>query len=291
MALTIRPMPGAAPIGAEITGADLSRDADDQTFGQIEDALHEHLVVVVRDQKLTPEQHINFSRRFGALADHVMSPYVLPGHPEIYVVSNIIENGKPIGVADAGPKWHSDFCYRARPSRCSLLYAREVPVVDGKPRGDTLFSNTAAAFEALPGKMQQNLIGLKAVFGLTHSYEQRIKEGSNLLPLTDEQKATAPDVIHPVIRTHPYTGRKGIYACELNTSSVVGLPDDESRQLLAEIYAQVARPEFVYRHAWQVGDLLIWDNISAQHRAISKDYALPYRRHMHRTTVRGHAAF
>jgi len=291
MPLTIRRMPGDAPIGAEITGVDLSQDADDETFGQIEDALHEHLVVVVRDQKLTPEQQIRFSRRFGALADHVMSPYVLPGHPEIYVVSNIVENGKPIGVSDAGPKWHSDFCYRARPSRCSLLYALEVPVIDGQPRGDTLFSNTVAAFEELPSKMKQNLIGLKAVFGLTRSYEQRIKEGANLLPLTEEQKATAPDVIHPVIRTHPYTGRKGIYACELNTSSVVGFADDESQHLLAEIYAQVARPEFVYRHKWHVGDLLIWDNVSAQHRAISKDYALPYRRHMHRTTVRGHVAF
>ena len=117
MALTIRPLLGDARIGAEIVGADLAQDSGDDTFGQIEDALHEHLVVVVRDQQLTPEQHVSFSRRFGVLADHVLSPYALPGHPEIYVVSNIIENGKAIGVADAGPQWHSDFCYRARPSR------------------------------------------------------------------------------------------------------------------------------------------------------------------------------
>ena len=112
MALAIRQMPGNATIGASVVGADLARDADDATFGQIEDALHEHLVVVVRDQKLSPEQHIRFSRRFGVLADHVLSPYALPGHPEIYVVSNIVENGKPIGVADAGPQWHSDFTKR-----------------------------------------------------------------------------------------------------------------------------------------------------------------------------------
>ena len=177
MTMTIRRLPGGSPLGAEITGVDLSQEADDATFGPIEDALHEHLVVVVRDQKLTPAQHIRFSRRFGALADHVMGPYVLPGHPEIYVVSNIIENGKPIGVADAGPKWHSDFVYRARPARCSLLYALEVPVIDGIPRGDTLFSNTVAAFEALPAAKRQQLEKLKAVFCFTRQYEQRIKIG------------------------------------------------------------------------------------------------------------------
>lgn len=291
MALNIRPFPGDARAGAEIIGVDLAQDDSDDTFGQIEDALHEHLVVVVRDQKLTPEQHIRFSRRFGVLADHVLSPYALPDHPEIYVVSNIIENGKAIGVADAGPQWHSDFCYRARPSRCSLLYALEVPVVDGVPRGDTLFSNTTAAYEALPERTRRRIDGLQAVFSLTQSYEQRIKGGANLLPLTAEQKAKAPDVIHPVVRTHPYTGRRGIFVCELNTKNIVGTSEDESRALLDELYTQVARPEFTYRHQWRTGDLLIWDNIAAQHRAISKDYALPHRRRMHRTTVRGHAAF
>lgn len=291
MTMTIRRLPGGAPLGAEITGVDLSQEADDATFGPIEDALHEHLVVVVRDQKLTPEQHIRFSRRFGALADHVMGPYVLPGHPEIYVVSNIIENGKPIGVADAGPKWHSDFVYRARPARCSLLYALEVPVIDGIPRGDTLFSNTVAAFEALPAAKRQQLEKLKAVFCFTRQYEQRIKEGAKLLPLTAEQKAAAPDVIHPLIRTNPYTGRRGIFACELNTASIDGMPEGESTRILDEVYQQVARDEFVYRHHWRVGDLIIWDNVSAQHRAVSKDYALPYRRHMHRTTVRGNVPF
>lgn len=291
MTLTIRHMPGGAPLGAEITGVDLSKDIDDNIFEQIEDALHEHLVIAVRDQKLTPDQQIKFSRRFGSLAAHVMSPYVLPDFPQIYVVSNIVENGKPIGVADAGSKWHSDFCYLARPSRCSLLYALEVPVIDGQPRGDTLFSNTVAAFEALPDSMKQRLDGLKAVFSFTHQYEERTKKGANLLPLTEDQKAAAPDVIHPVIRTHPYTGRRGIFVCELNTIKVVEIPEEESQHLLQDLFAQVDRPEFVYRHHWRVGDLLIWDNISAQHRAISQDYALPYRRHMRRTTVRGHAAF
>jgi taurine dioxygenase len=291
MTLTIRRMPGDAPLGAEVTGADLAQEADDSTFGQIEDALHEHLVVVVRDQKLTPEQHIRFSRRFGALADHVMGPYVLPGHPEIYVVSNIIENGKPIGVADAGPKWHSDFVYRARPARCSLLYALEVPVIEGVPRGDTYFSNTAAAYAALPAQTRERLDKLKAVFCFTRQYEQRIKDGASLLPLTAEQKAAAPDVVHPVVRTHPYTGRRCIYACEMNTANIDGVPAEESDRLLGEVYRQVAREDFVYRHKWRVGDLVIWDNVSAQHRAAPKDYALPYRRHMHRTTVRGHTPF
>ena len=270
---------------------DLSHGASDAVYGEIEDALHEHLLVVVREQNLTADQHVQFSRRFGVLADHVLSPYALPGHPEIYVVSNIVENGKPIGVADAGPKWHSDFCYRARPSRCSLLYALEVPVIDGVPRGDTLFSNTNAAYEALPQALRKRVDGLHAVFSLTQSYEQRIQNGANLLPLTEEQKAKAPDVEHPVIRTNPYTGRRGIFACELNTKNIVDVSATESRALLDELYAQIASPDYTYRHQWRAGDLLIWDNVSTQHRAISKDYALPHRRRMHRTTVRGHAVF
>ena len=291
MTLSISRMPGQPGLGAEVTDVDLSQDIDDTTFGRLEDALHEHLVLAVRDQQLTPEQQIGFSRRFGALADHVMSPYVLPGHPHIYVVSNIVENGKPIGVADAGSKWHSDFCYLPRPARCSMLYALEVPFVEGEPRGDTLFANTMAAYEALPDSMKQRLDGMKAVYGFTHQYEERIKKGAKLAPLTDEQRAAAPDVIHPVIRTHPYTGRKGIFVNELNTTRLIGVPEDESQRLLQDLFAHLTRPEFVYRHKWRVGDLLIWDNISAQHRALSNDYALPLRRRMHRTTVRGHAAF
>ena len=291
MNLTIRPLPGKAGFAAEVIGADLARDVGDEVFGQIEDALHEHLVVVVRDQKLTADQHVAFSRRFGVLADHVLSPYALPGYPEIYVVSNIIENGKPIGVADAGPNWHSDFSYRTRPARCSLLYALEVPVIDDVPRGDTLFSNTLAAYEALPQELRKKADGLHAVFSLTKSYEERIERGANLLPLTEEQKAKAPDVVHPVIRTHPYSGRRGIFACELNTKHIVDLAADESREVLKELYAQVASPENIYQHQWRAGDLLIWDNVATQHRAISKDYALPHRRLMHRTTVRGHAVF
>lgn len=291
MGLTVRPLRGDAGFGVEVIGADLANDCSDEVFGAIEDALHEHLVVVVRDQQLDPDQHIAFSRRFGVLADHVLSPYALPGHPEIYVVSNIIENGKPIGVGDAGPKWHSDFCYRARPSRCSLLYALEVPVIDGEPRGDTSFSNTIAAYEALPQKKRDEFDKLHAVFSLTASYEQRRQGGANLLPLTEEQKAKAPDVVHPVVRTHPYTGRRGIFACELNTRNIVGVSEAESKALLDELYAQVADPRFCYRHQWRAGDLLIWDNVATQHRANSKDYALPHRRRMHRTTVRGHAVF
>ena len=183
------------------------------------------------------------------------------------------------------------FRSRARPSRCSLLYALEVPVVDGEPRGDTHFSNTIAAYEALPEGTRKRIDSLKAVYGLMHSYEQRIKGGANLLPLTEEQKAKAPDVVHPVVRTHPYSGRRGIFACELNTSHVVGVSADESKAILDELYAQVAHPKFTYRHKWRTGDLLIWDNVATQHRANSKDYELPHRRRMHRTTVRGHAVF
>lgn len=274
-------------LGAEISGVDLTRPLDDATFAEIERAFYDESVVVFRGQPITEEQHIAFSRRFGNLEVHVSGArYLHPRHPEIRINSNIIENGKPIGATDAGQYWHTDLSYMGAPSKCSLLYAVEVPMQDGKPLGDTQFSSVAAAYDALSPSMKKRLEGLRAVHSYSHRYYKLTDAGKQRPPLTEEQKARTPDVEHPVVLTHPRTGRKCLFVNEGFTTHIVGMPEAESRALLGELFSHVRQPEFVYAHKWSVGDLLMWDNLSTQHFAVA-DYALPLRRKMQRTTVTG----
>lgn len=276
-----------AACGAEIA-IDLARDLDDATFHEIENAFHDSIVAVFRDQRLTSEQHIEFSRRFGELEIHIVKKYLLPGYPEILLISNIRnEAGEHIGLADAGFTWHTDTSYRRRPSRCSLLYAKEVPHRDGQPLGDTVFANTVAAYEALPEGMKRRLIGLKAI----HRYSARRRIADSPRPkLTPAQLDETPDIAHPIVRTHPHTGRKALYVTAGECIGIEGVADDEAVDLIAELDAHCVRPEFLYRHRWRVGDLVMWDNASAMHLAIC-DYHLPERRLMHRTTVIGAVPF
>ena len=279
-----------APLGAEILGIDLSRDLDDAVFGKIVDLFHEHEVVFFRNQSLSPERHVAFSRRFGELDHHVRKDCCRPGYPEIFVVSNVIENGRPIGTRDAGLFWHSDLCYLREPSRGSVFYAREVPRDEQeRPLGDTMFASMTAAYQTLPNATKRRLTSLNAVQSYAKGYYRDRKSGPRP-PLTDEQKRRTPDVAHPVVRTHPYTGKKCLFVNEGYTARIAGVEEAESESLLAELFGHVTRPEFVYRHQWQVGDLLIWDNCSTQHRAVM-DYDLPQRRLMERTTLRGTAPF
>jgi taurine dioxygenase len=273
--------------GAEIA-CDLAQDIDEATFREIERAFHDNIVVVFRGQDLSNDRHIEFSRRFGELEIHIVKKYLLPGFPEILLISNIRDDrGEHIGLADAGFTWHSDTSYRRRPSRCSLLYAKEVPQRGGRPLGDTVFANTIAAYEALPDSMKQRLVGLKAI----HRYATRRRVAASPRPkLTQSQLEETPDIAHPIVRTHPYTGRKSLYVTAGECVGIENMPDDEAVDLIAELDAHCVRPEFLYRHKWQVGDLLMWDNASAMHLAIC-DYALPERRLMHRTTVIGTVPF
>ena len=276
-----------AACGAEID-FDLAQNIDDATFHEIERAFHDNIVVVFRNQHFANERHIEFSRMFGELEIHIVRKYLLPGFPEILLISNIRdEHGEHIGLADAGFTWHTDTSYRRRPSRCSLLYAKEVPQRDGRPLGDTVFANTIAAYEALPEDMKRRLAGLRAI----HRYSARRRVAGSPRPkLTREQLDETPDVAHPIVRTHPYTGRKSLYVTAGECVGIENMPDDEAVELIAELDAHCVRPEFLYRHKWQVGDLLMWDNTSAMHLAIC-DYALPERRLMHRTTVIGTVPF
>jgi taurine dioxygenase len=282
------------PVGAEILGIDLSKDVDDATFREIEKVFHDRAVICFRDQKLTPEQHVRFSRHFGSVEVPTNKQYSLASYPEIYVVSNIVENGRPIGNADAGRVWHTDSSYMKVPSRCSLLYAIEVPRdADGQALGDTFFASMTAAYDALPEATKTRIAGLSGVHNYTAQYERRLAkmkaQGLQREELTDDMRAKVPDVVHPVVRRHPLTGKKCVYVNVAFVNEIVGLPSAEAVRLRDELVEHSTAPRFVYRHRWREGDLVIWDNSATQHLAIA-DYALPQRRLMYRTTVKGTAS-
>lgn len=284
-------------LGAEIAGIDLSQPLDERVFAQVADAFFEHQVVVFRHQRLTPPQQIAFSRRFGELEQHVRKEHRLDGYPEILVVSNVLDaQGRAIGVQDAGRFWHSDLSYKRVPSLLSALYALEVPVRGGVVLGATSFASTAAAYEALSPDLQVRLRSLRNV----HSYryyraknraaqEEERAGGGRVVQehvLSEEQLASVPDVEMPTVRTHPVTGRRGLFINEAHSSRFPALREEESAALLAELCRHIVKPEFRYEHEWRAGDLLMWDNVAVQHKA-NFDYELPLRRLMYRTTVRG----
>jgi len=286
-------------LGAEISGIDLSRPLDERAFAEVSRAFFEHQVVVFRDQQLTPARQIAFTRRFGELEHHVRKEHRLPDHPEILVVSNVLdEHGRAIGVQDAGRFWHSDLSYKQVPSLLSALYALEVPAKNGVVLGATSFASTLAAYEALSEDLKRRLHGLRNV----HSYRyyrtknlqaQREEQARGARTVqehspSEEQLKSVPDAVVPIVRTHPVTGRKGLFINEAHTSSIAGLREEEGAALLAQLCAHITRPEFRYEHGWRTGDLLMWDNVAVQHKA-NFDYDLPLRRLMHRTTVRGSA--
>lgn len=279
----IRPLAGH--VGAEIIGLDLRLPLDDQDFASIHRAHLDHHVVVFRDQRITPQQQIDFSRRFGVLQIHVLKQFLLAGHPEILIVSNIVENGQPVGLGDAGKYWHSDLSYKELPSLGSMLHAQELP----SEGGDTLFADMHRAWDTLPSALREAVEGKQAV----HSYTARYSEGKNAAnwrpTLTAEQLAQVVTVTHPVVRTHPENGRKALFVSEGFTTHIVGIPEDESRDLLQQLYAHSVRAENVYRHSWQAHDVVFWDNRSLIHLAAGCPDHL--RRKLYRTTIQGDAPF
>ncbi len=277
--MTIEIVSTGAAIGAEIRGVDLSPPLDDAAFDEIESAFDEYGLLIFPDQRVTPEQQVAFSARFGECAlNHNGAEFGIEGNPEIYLISNIIENGRPIGTPRAGSRWHTDMCYAKTPARATMLYAVEVPELYGLSLGDTEFANATAAWDALPDDTKARIEGRRAVF----DFRGR-KRGRSI---SDETIAQYPPVEHPVVRTHPRTGRKGLYVMRDDCTGIVGLDDAEAQSLIGALADHIIRPEFVYRHRWRAGDLVVWDNCTAQHRAVI-DYDLPQRRLMWRTTVKG----
>lgn len=273
-------------IGVEVIGIDLSASIDDDSFADIERRFDENTVVLFRDQRLTPQQHIDFARCFGELEINVMNDYALASFPEVLVISNVVENGRQIGLADAGRNWHTDMSYMPRPPRGSLLYALKVPEKAGRVLGDTLFVSTAAAYDALPAETKERLEGLKAI----HRSSARIRNAESRTERATARGNALPDVVHPVVRTHPVTGRRSIYVREGECIGIIGMPDEEALPLIRALSDFCIRPELMYRHEWRVGDLLMWDNCTAQHLAVN-DYELPLERLMYRVTVNGTVPF
>jgi len=268
-----------AVAGTEITGLDLATPLDERTFAEIEAAFDRSGVIVIRDQRITPAQQLAFARRFGDIEiNYHSAKYGLPEHPEIYKLSNITKDGKPIGSRRAGENWHSDMIYSPRPPRATMLHAIEVPELHGLTLGDTAFANAAAAYEALPDSMKRCIEGLKGVFDFTGR-----KRGEAPDPATVQRY---PPVEHPIVRTHSRTGVRCLYINRDDCTKIVGLPHDEAEALIVALSDHVIKPEFLYRHRWRRGDIVMWDNCTVQHKAII-DYDLPQRRLMHRLTIAG----
>jgi taurine dioxygenase len=279
-------VPTEAPLGAEIRGVDLSQSLDDETFSEIERAYAEREVIFFRNQKITPEQHVAFARRFGSLEIHNVQQFALKSCPEVLVLSNIKDgDGNFTGLADAGRTWHTDMSWSERPPRGSLLYALEVPHRNGESLGDTLFASARAAYDSLPDAMKARVADLRAVHQL--SSRKRVQDERSR---PKEATYGQPDVVHPVARTHPVTGKKCLYVNSGECTGIVGMPDEVALPLIEELEATVLQSQFIYRHKWRPGDLVIWDNCYCQHLAI-QDYNLDDRRLMHRVTVNGTPTF
>lgn len=292
MSITLRKL--SEKIGVEAVGVDLSTTPDQAQMAELENAFVNNCILLFRNQNISEESHINFSRHFGGLEIHVLKQYLLPNHPELLRISNIQENGKNIGISDAGQYWHTDLSYTSTPSRCSVLLARVIPQAEGdRTYGDTCFVNTIAAYEDLDEDTKQYLSKLKAVHSYTDRYERMraANQGaSQRAPLTEEQKKQVPDVVHPIVRTHPVSGKKSLYVNEGFTTRVEGVSQEESDRILKDLFERITSEKYMYRHKWKVGDMIMWDNCSTQHLAIA-DYGVHQPRLMHRTTVTGTTVF
>jgi len=277
--------PFDAPLGAAIVGLDLSQPLSALDFARIHRAHLLYHVLVFRDQHITPAQQVEFSRRFGPLQIHVLRQFQLKEQPEVLVISNIKENGQPQGLGDAGHFWHSDLSYKEVPSLGSMLHAQELP----EEGGDTLFANQHLALERLPRHLLRAIEGRSA----EHSYLAKYAELQRRSPwrpnLTQAQIDEVAPVTHPILRTHPETGRRALFVSEHFTTRIVGLPDDESRDLLAQLFEFSTREQFIYRHRWHAHDMVFWDNRSVMHLAAGcPDHQ---RRRLYRTTIEGNVPF
>jgi len=258
----------------EVAGFDIAAGLEESELMAVRDEVLRHGAIVLREQYLTPDQHLTFTGRL-AQVDHnpkrpagkVHAP-IVDGFPEIVVVSNIVKDGRPIGLTDAGLLWHSDTQSSATPELFVTLNAITIPVRDGIALGDTRYTSTTAAYEALDAAMKARLAGLRAI----HSYAYHVDAiaARGLLtraPLSKAQRDAQPEISHPLVRTHPITGRKLLYVSESYTDRVEGIPAEESRELLDQLFAHIVQPQFQLLHKWREGDLLVWDNCATQHLA------------------------
>ena len=274
--------PTGAGLGAEIKGVDLKM-IDARVFADIKRAWTGNLVLLFRGQKLDDEQLIAFSKRFGALDFAPVQETgrrFVEGYPEIYVVSNVIENGVPIGSLGAGEAvWHTDMSYIPDPPKASILYALEVPPAGGK----TWFINMYSAYEALPDSLKRRIQGLKIKHDGTYNSGGYVRQGVEAV----DDPLRSPGEVHPLVITHPDSKRRALYLGRRRNAYIIGLPLAQSESLLDDIWHHAARDEFTWGNDWRVGDLVLWDNRCTMHRRDAFDDKT--RRIMHRTQVKGEA--
>ena len=272
--IDVKPITGA--LGAEIDGVDISRPLGNQVFQEVHDALMAHQVIFFRDQNITPQQQVAFGRQFGTLHVH---PYAnnIPEQPEIVVIMSNKEHRR------SANKWHSDVTFQEQPPLGSILLAREVPEIGG----DTMWSNMYLAYEALSPRMKAYLGDMKAAHGIGKvRFLRQGETGEARKRLEEQMERAANDVTeHPVVRTHPVTGRKALFVNSGFTQHLVGVAPDESRAILDYLYAHLQKPEFTCRFRWREGSVAFWDNRCTQHYAVP-DFG-DTTRVMHRVTVNG----
>jgi taurine dioxygenase len=277
--------PGHETLGARIKEIDLAQPLNDDDFIQILKALGEHGVLCFPSQTLETDRFAAFGRRFGNLAINIANQFHEPEFAEVMILSNIIRDGQPVGLGDAGQGWHTDQSYSQDIALANILHADKIPMRDGKALGDTQFLNMHAAYEGLPDELKTNLAGRTA----THDFEKfwdvmRARPGSGRGPMTPAQKAQKPPVSQPIFRTHPITGRWVLYCNPGYAIHIDGMDKTESDDTLAFLFEHQMRDDYLYAHSWTEGDVLMWDNIGTVHNAIA-DYTADEPRYMRRVQV------
>ncbi len=265
--------PSGKILGATVDGLDLSRSFSPADLQEVMKALGEYGVLRFPHQQLTGRQLKDFSAQFGELEINVASgAYQEPGVPEVMILSNIVENGRPIGLADAGQGWHTDMSYSRMIAFANVLYGIKIPRRDGKPLGATQFSSMHAAYAGLPGEMKERLEGKTVLHDFNKFWEMmRREKGSKRPPLTEAQRKSKPPVSQPIFLTHPLTGRRVLYANPGYSVRINEMSEQQSEETLEFLFAHQLKPEYIYTSSWEEGDVLMWEDIGTIHNAIA-DY-------------------
>jgi taurine dioxygenase len=262
--------------GVEISGVDV-RTADKGTMAEVVSLLELHGAIVLRGQHLSPKEQFAFTSVFGTPADNPVLDFTVPEQPEIFIISNKVVDGRVIGDAEAGTAWHTDLNYDERPASYTILHSLEVP----EEGSDTLLADACAAWKALPEDKQREIDDLK----VHHSYANLVARSNR--EMTEEERREHPDVFHPLVRRHPADGRKALWGLSSTTpNGIVGMPNPDGKNLIRELMEFATQDRFVYRHKWQPGDILVWDNRCTMHRGTPFDKS-KYDRLVHRSWIRG----
>ena len=280
--VTVTPLSGS--MGCVVSGLDLREPLADDVSGLIRKAFLAHRILIFRNQSLDEASLVRVTREFGEPVVHHVGEYLDQDFPQIMRLSNNTVDGKPLGAPNNGIHWHSDQIFRPEPMLATLLYGERTPAATG---GDTLFSDMYGAYEALSPEMKERLAPLQAVHSFVASYERNYIRARKL---SAQEMADNPDVCHPVVRTHPETGRKALFVDPDSVKHIEGMDRDESDDLLRALFAHVEDPRFVYRHKWRQGDLVVWDNRCLMHRATNYDESREIRL-MLRTQTQGDRPF